>query len=59
MPSKETSGDLKPCPFCGTANPSLYATEYAHQVWCECCDAEGPPANEREAAISSWNRRTA
>lgn len=53
---------LKPCPFCGWKNVSMYVyTEktYApqHTVSCAACGAEGGWALTKNKAIKKWNNR--
>lgn len=43
-----------PCPFCGIDDARIVDDLY---VDCAACDAEGPPALSREAAIAKWNTR--
>lgn len=63
--------ELKPCPFCGCKDITVQVHEgscvlfYYVTVWCNNCEAEGPPhdwtkAGEDECrieAIELWNKR--
>lgn len=55
---------IKPCPFCGNANPTMEEVDMG--VWALCCDkcnATGPISSFNGAgqtgsmAIEAWNRR--
>lgn len=53
---------LEPCPFCGSYSIELkvHDCEYGSTYdYCLClkCEAEGPPQNSKELAISLWNTR--
>ena len=45
---------LRPCPFCGGEEIEAGTVGYAY---CLNCDAEGPRAKTKAAAIKAWNYR--
>ena len=50
--------EIKPCPFCGQAEPKL--SEDESYVKCPTCHADGPILSSVEShaqAIAAWNRR--
>jgi hypothetical protein len=47
--------DLKPCPFCGEANPTYYP---GVELWpCVKCDNCGCETGHDEVAVERWNSR--
>jgi len=46
------------CPFCGCKNTLVDKRGLSFVVYCEDCDAEGPPAHTHEKAREHWKRRT-
>ena len=52
-----TDPKLCPCPWC--LQPPYHAPQREersrYHVWCDKCDAQGPAAGSREAAIGAWN----
>lgn len=58
MPAK-----LKPCPFCGNAEPEVVIThsegcgDVRYKVFCFSCGASGTVTLSTEEAAYSWNRR--
>lgn len=54
---------LKPCPFCGSKEITLYETtrfdfsRVGYCVTCEMCYAEGGKAKSRAGARQLWNKR--
>lgn len=55
----EYKEDLKPCPFCGSENVSVYKSNVV-DVWhvtCNRCGCKIDSYMNREIAISSWNSR--
>ena len=51
---------LKPCPFCGSVAPLLFAPEHygaPRVVMCDC-GAQGALSYSKKEAIDAWNRRT-
>lgn len=59
-----TGVSIKPCPFCGNANPSIDEVDIdVHAVCCDSCKMTGPiggpniRAQSPETAIALWNRR--
>lgn len=52
--------ELKPCPFCGSAEGRLNPVENHEGTWwvdCENCFCEGPWSKTKEYAIAAWNTR--
>lgn len=49
--------DLKPCPFCGSIEASLFSIEGLSWVECNCCSAQGPCMGHETWAANGWNRR--
>ncbi len=51
--------DLKPCPFCGNAEPILdcLTDDDEYFVHCPSCDIQQIANHTRDDAISEWNRR--
>lgn len=51
---------LKPCPFCENNDVCLKQREqgYLRWVFCNQCEAEGPPKRSDKEAIRNWNVRT-
>lgn len=57
----------EPCPFCSDTRPAHVVPHLPDKddpdgrAWyfceCECCGAEGPPANSEEGARKVWNCR--
>ncbi len=49
------------CPFCASLELSVEeisnAWEVQFQVTCDNCGASGPYAEEKEVAVTLWNRR--
>ena len=57
-----TEQKLKPCPFCGDAEPTLKETANARDtgpvcIHCDACGADGPQCDYTEDAVANWNRR--
>lgn len=51
------SAELKPCPFCGSAE-TLVADLAGWESFCKTCGTNGPALNtEREKVVADWNRR--
>jgi hypothetical protein len=51
--------ELKPCPFCESANLRV-AHVYNDEDWCvQCCDcwSAGGHGHTKAEAIAAWNRR--
>lgn len=58
MPKKQDK--LKPCPFCGSNDVSLFLPEFNHIIVCiQCveCSAHGGKETSDKAAIRAWNLR--
>lgn len=55
------ASELKPCPFCGSAD-DVQLSRHSHEgaAWMTCveCDTDGPIAKTVAAAIAAWNTRT-
>jgi len=60
---------LKPCPFCGNAQPEISEDDngFARWVFCPECEADGPPIDyrwhgtkdeARNIVVGQWNNRT-
>lgn len=53
--------ELKPCPFCGTDDVCLGATESRaykeFYIYCTKCCVEGPHAPTPDKADENWNKR--
>lgn len=51
--------DLKPCPFCGSLDVTVYIGAWG-VGWGKCrgCGLETPTQNTRDAAVAYWNTRT-
>ena len=55
--------ELKPCPFCGNAEPEVVIThsegcgDVRYKVFCFSCGASGTVTLSTEEAAYSWNRR--
>ena len=47
--------EIKPCPFCGNEEPSIWNYGTYSQVCCGMCDAQGPAKNDVEEAVEKWN----
>jgi len=59
------SEELKPCPFCGSGDVSVYRTLYSggygghDSVKCYNCGVFGPISHVgKDDAIKTWNNRT-
>lgn len=56
---------LSPCPFCGDTDVRVACHEWDkggadYYVFCHACQCESPRIeNDRDAAITAWNRRVA
>ena len=50
---------MKPCPFCGSEDVELHGAGPEGPQWiaCDDCDASGPVAHSKEAALTVWNDR--
>jgi len=58
----DTTPNLLPCPFCGSADISFHGESYHSFVVCGNCEAEGPAFSCEETgimdkAIVAWNQR--
>lgn len=52
--------DLKPCPFCGGKDLSIYLkgmNDRKYAVCCNTCDARGGRKQDKKKAVEEWNRR--
>lgn len=54
--------DLMPCPFCGSAEVSLWSDGSDHDwgsdwVECELCGTNGPLGSPSAEAVELWNTR--
>ena len=50
--------ELRPCPFCGSSDISMYecfGSDKGYHAQCEECGAEGPRASDEEGAARRWN----
>jgi Lar family restriction alleviation protein len=53
--------ELKPCPFCGSADIDCADAGYKTDVWfvqCNNCYATFPHFDSKEEAATAWNTRT-
>lgn len=50
--------ELKPCPFCGSSNVTLYEMNPNSYARCRDCGAEGSLCGSHDKAAAAWNRRT-
>ena len=51
-------GELKPCPFCGSAKLSLDCDAYKnYYILCDACGCQTSGDHDRDGAIAAWNRR--
>lgn len=59
--TSRTSLEIRPCPFCGSDNPSLQTIDGKMRVFCNQCFARGPLSDivdPRDGdAIIAWNQR--
>lgn len=51
------TGELIPCPFCGSEKIRMLSQMGRFSAWCIKCDAEGPTDREQSNAVALWNRR--
>lgn len=51
------SEELKPCPFCGKAQPARTVPIQRSQYECTTCGAEGPYGVNHHDVATKWNRR--
>lgn len=49
--------ELKPCPFCGSTNWSLWYDGAYYCVACVDCEAQGSKGKTRDEAVEAWNKR--
>jgi Lar family restriction alleviation protein len=50
--------EIRPCPFCGSADTGLTRNEVArgrYYVECGECQAQGPHVNDLDKAVDAWN----
>ena len=53
-------GELKPCPFCGSADTEVVSSTLMsaqHAVFCRSCKAHGPVVKSMRYAVPAWNKR--
>lgn len=50
--------ELKPCPFCGSNDVTMYEVYPSSYARCRVCGAEGGLRDSHDEAAASWNRRT-
>ena len=48
---------LKPCPFCGSSNVTVYGMYPNSYARCRACGAEGGLCDTHDEAAAAWNRR--
>lgn len=54
------SKDLKPCPFCGGKDLSIYIKgigDKKYAMCCNTCGARGGRKPDKKRATEEWNRR--
>lgn len=50
--------ELKPCPFCGSKDVTVYELYPSSYARCRVCGAEGSLRDSHDEAVAAWNRRT-
>lgn len=50
---------MKPCPFCGSDDVASLKVAAGHWVFCDACRSRGPIKLDKNAALESWNKRSA
>ena len=53
----KTNWVIANCPFCGCDEAIVLDECDCWSVLCNACDAEGPPRQTEEQAVSAWNKR--
>jgi Lar family restriction alleviation protein len=53
------SNELKPCPFCGSADLRADPEDMLVTTWVTCnkCGSQGPYGDTPKGAIEAWNKR--
>ena len=50
--------ELKPCPFCGSKDVTVYELYPISYARCRVCGAEGSLRDSHDEAAAAWNSRT-
>lgn len=50
--------ELKPCPFCGSNDVTMYEVYPSSYARCRVCGAEGGLRDSHDEAAAAWNSRT-
>ncbi|QCJ70466.1 hypothetical protein C9446_11760 [Providencia heimbachae] len=58
---KNKISEIQPCPFCGSENITLESHSYRTWFYIQChsCGAKGPEVNDKQTAITAWNKGVA
>ncbi|MEN5207987.1 Lar family restriction alleviation protein [Stenotrophomonas terrae] len=59
MDDQQRARELKPCPFCGSADSEMQQAQAEHYVQCLECEASTALLSSRREARELWNRRAA